>query len=1116
MDKSWTSWRKRGKEYWECLQAFLAMASAYKNSDRKIRCPCVRCLNTRFEPLNIVEAHIFDWGFDNGYQKWIYHGEPEVEVPRNEVSRNEVLESILDDEDDEMIPIIEDFIRPTTEEVQTNPDSFQYYDDLFEEIEAELYPGCHWISSLNFLAKLLHLKVRGKIPISVFDELLKLLNLAFPKGNKVPSTYYEAKKRLKKLGLGYESIHVCEHDCCLFYKEHATKDACPICGSSRWITSTKTNGKKVPRKVLRYFPLTPRLKRLYGSRHTAKYMVWHHTGKSKDERLMRHPVDGLAWKDFDAKHPNFASEPRNVRLGLAADGFNPFGNMSLAYSMWPVVLANYNLPPWMCMKDNNFMVALLIPGPKSPGKDMDVFLRPLVDELKELWVDGVDTRDCTTNTMFKLRAALLWTVNDFPAPSSLSGWSGQGYKACPTCNEDTTSIRVIGKTSYVGHRRFLPSNHRFRRDTNFDGEIERRHPPRRFTCEEILEQVNKLVPQIPGKHEQFGGVKRRRVAEDQNWRKKSIFYELEYWCTNTLKHNIDVMHVEKNVCDSLLGTILDNDKSKDTTNARHDLKKLGIREWLWIYEDDNDKLMKPHAPYVLKADEKLKFCQFINDVKFPDGFCSNLKKKVSNDLSNVLGLKSHDCHVIIQRLLAIGVRKFLPKNVSTTIAELCNFFRQVCARTINFKDMEEAQKDLILILCKLELIFPPAFFDIMIHLVLHLPEEAILGGPVFMRWMYPFERYMKKLKNYVGNKARPEGSIAESYVADEALTFCSMYFKGVETKFNRLDRNEDEVIPRILTVFQSQCHPLTRANIMPLDRKTRENAEWFIFDNSPEIRPYLDEHLEEIKLQYPDGDHNILHKKFFQRWFHKKIYDLHKLGSWENGEELLALACGSDHLVTYYEGVVVNGVRYMVAERDKKRTTQNSGVSVAGTEGFNYYGTLEDVMMFTFCGVYSVTLFRCKWFNTNPQRKKTIIENNIISINVSGEWYKDDPFILATQAKQVFYLDDLLRGRHWKIVENVNHRQIWDIEEDEDDEDIVHDLSSSNFRLTVDIGELILQHADVATIIDPTQNLNVNQPDENVVDGDVDDVIDDEVDELLIDRCEDDIDSENDECDSDY
>ena len=75
------------------------------------------------------------------------------------------------------------------------------------------------------------------------------------------------------------------------------------------------------------------------------------------------------------------------------------------------------------------------------------------------------------------------------------------------------------------------------------------------------------------------------------------------------------------------------------------------------------------------------------------------------------------------------------------------------------------------ILCKLERIFPPAFFDIMIHLLLHLPEEAILSGPVHMQWMYPFERYFKRLKDYVRNAAEPEGSIAEGYVVDEALTF---------------------------------------------------------------------------------------------------------------------------------------------------------------------------------------------------------------------------------------------------------------------------------------------------------------------------------------------------------
>ena len=71
------------------------------------------------------------------------------------------------------------------------------------------------------------------------------------------------------------------------------------------------------------------------------------------------------------------------------------------------------------------MLSLLIPSPQSPGKDMDVFLRPLIEELKELWENGIDTRDSGNDRkVFKMRAALLCTVNDFPARSSLSGWSG--------------------------------------------------------------------------------------------------------------------------------------------------------------------------------------------------------------------------------------------------------------------------------------------------------------------------------------------------------------------------------------------------------------------------------------------------------------------------------------------------------------------------------------------------------------------------------------------------------------------------------------------------------------------------------------------------------------------
>lgn len=126
------------------------------------------------------------------------------------------------------------------------------------------------------------------------------------------------------------------------------------------------------------------------------------------------------WKHFEEIYLDFAKEPRNVRLGLASDGFNPFGNMSNSYSMWPVLLVPYNLPSWLHIKESYSMMALLIPGPTAPGKDMDVFLRPLIDELKELREKGIMAKDAVDGTLFRMRAALLWTFSDFPACATVT------------------------------------------------------------------------------------------------------------------------------------------------------------------------------------------------------------------------------------------------------------------------------------------------------------------------------------------------------------------------------------------------------------------------------------------------------------------------------------------------------------------------------------------------------------------------------------------------------------------------------------------------------------------------------------------------------------------------
>ncbi|CAL2246711.1 unnamed protein product [Prunus armeniaca] len=285
---------------------------------------------------------------------------------------------------------------------------------------------------------------------------------------------------------------------------------------------------KIPQKVMRYLPLKPRFQRLYMSTHTATYMRWHKE-KRVDDDVMRHPADEEAWKEFDRMFPEFAANPRNVRLGLATDGFNPY---------------------------------------QDPGKSIDVYSRPLVDELKDLWTNGVRMYDKSTGKMFTLRAAVMWTVNDFPLYAMVSGWSTKGYMTCPICKEDVTSSWHTGNVCYLGHRRWLPWDHEWwENDKEFDRNTERGLRPREWSGDEILEQLNRLDFASFGKT-----VSRTRPSIHLNWMHKPMFFELPYWSKLKLRHNLDVMHVEKNVFDTLMGMILDIEgKTKDTIKARLNL-----------------------------------------------------------------------------------------------------------------------------------------------------------------------------------------------------------------------------------------------------------------------------------------------------------------------------------------------------------------------------------------------------------------------------------------------------------------------------------------------------------------------------------------------------------------
>ena len=141
---------------------------------------------------------------------------------------------------------------------------------------------------------------------------------------------------------------------------------CKFCNQSRF-NPAKSNRKQklVPWKRMYYFPITPRLQRLHSSYVTISHMRWHNEHEQTDG-VMNHPSDAVAWKHFDDIHPYFAYDSRNVRLGLSTDGFQPFGKSGQQYSLWPIILILYNLPPWMCMKEAYMFLTVIVSGLKNP------------------------------------------------------------------------------------------------------------------------------------------------------------------------------------------------------------------------------------------------------------------------------------------------------------------------------------------------------------------------------------------------------------------------------------------------------------------------------------------------------------------------------------------------------------------------------------------------------------------------------------------------------------------------------------------------------------------------------------------------------------------------------
>ncbi|KAH7839003.1 hypothetical protein Vadar_033603 [Vaccinium darrowii] len=448
MDKSWIDLPTRvSMEYLKGIDEFIEFAYSSRPEGSFISCPCRRCENIYSFSRQVVKDHLYSHGFFKKYKNWTNHGEPYSPLHCDGDNGKDKSNG------DDMVGMIYEALgnpqlgtennEQSTDDPQTGPD------------ERTMNPTQRDV--------------------------------------KLSNSHSQAVKVTQDLSFKYETWDACSNNCMLFRKENAKLDACAICNVSRWKSNDgEGHVKQKAAKQIRYFPLKPTLQRWFMSTEISEQMRWHADGRTNDG-VSRHPVDSPTWKDFDQRHKSFSNDSRNVRLGLASDGFNPFGSAHIAHSTWPVVLIPYNLPPWMCMKQPFFILSVLIDGPKGLGDKIDVYLQPLIEELLELWNEGVPTFDASTNQMFQLHVALLWTINDFPAFANLSGWSTKGEYACPVCNKNTVScwLKYGRKHAYMGHRRFLPNGHKFRKDkVSFDGKRELRDKPRLLSGTELLNQLD--------------------------------------------------------------------------------------------------------------------------------------------------------------------------------------------------------------------------------------------------------------------------------------------------------------------------------------------------------------------------------------------------------------------------------------------------------------------------------------------------------------------------------------------------------------------------------------------------------------------------------------------------